>query len=88
MSSASDDWSVQETEPAIAGRPVRRLFREGEYWTVREIDAPSFDRRRTKHLVFETAYVMRRVRTFPANWTELAEDALFALSMEIRPDPK
>jgi hypothetical protein len=29
---------------------------------------------------------MRRVRTFPANWMSLSEDALFALSLEIRPD--
>jgi hypothetical protein len=65
---------------------ARRIYADGEVWIVREIRAPVFDRRGGTHLIFEGAEVMRRVRTFPADWLTLADDDLYALSLDIRSD--
>lgn len=62
----------------------RRIFADGEAWIVREVAAPVFDRRGGTHLIFEGAEVMRRVRNFPTDWFTLADDALYALSLDIR----
>jgi hypothetical protein len=49
-------------------------------WVVVEIvDAP-YDRRGGRSLVFSTDGVMRRVRDYPANWADLADDELIRLS--------
>ena len=48
-------------------------------WLVYE-HAPLLDRRRGLTLVFESDEVMRRVRSFPANWRELSDQQLYALS--------
>ena len=80
---AMDESSeARETEsPALR---TRRIFADGEVWTVREVPAPAFDRRGSTHLIFEGLDVMRRVRVFPRDWITLAENDLYALSVDIR----
>ena len=53
-------------------------------WVVREVPAPSFDRRGGTHLVFDGELVMRRLRTFPPDWHQLSDDDLYALTEQIR----
>lgn len=59
---------------------VRQLEADGHRWTVHETAAPAFDRRTGTHLLFDCESVVRRVRNFPANWAELSNDALYALT--------
>lgn len=51
-----------------------------EEWRVYELGPAAYDRRGSNTLVFESDGVMRRVRSFPANWRELPVDVLAALS--------
>ena len=57
----------------------RFLTMDGVRWTVRLL-ANTYDRRSRPDLVFESDYVVRRVRDYPENWRELPDEALFALS--------
>jgi hypothetical protein len=79
----SDDDAVRRELDAHA-LTTRRFYAEGALWFVREVLAPSFDRRGGTHLLFESDHVMRRVRTFPVNWYDLGDDELYALSQRIR----
>lgn len=51
-----------------------------EEWRIYELAPAPYDRRGANTLVFESDGVMRRIRSFPANWRELPADALLALS--------
>jgi hypothetical protein len=51
-----------------------------EEWRVYERGPASYDRRGSNSLVFESDTVVRRVRSYPANWRELSANALIALS--------
>jgi hypothetical protein len=64
-------------------RTVRLLAADGMRWVVREVAAPSFDRRGGTHLVFDGELVMRRVRNFPPDWYLLSDDDLYALTARI-----
>jgi hypothetical protein len=70
-------------EPRGLSQDVRTIIADGQRWVVREITAPQFDRRGGTHLVFWGDTVMRRLRVFPANWAELADEALYALTERI-----
>lgn len=48
-------------------------------WHVYE-HIPQYDRRSRPSLVFVSDVAMRRVRDFPAQWWELGDDALMAVS--------
>ena len=85
MSSTPDDSSSTRNAEQSA-LPSRRFHADGEIWSVREVTAPAFDRRGGTHLIFEGLEVMRRVRNFPADWTSLSDDELYALSLDIRID--
>ena len=50
------------------------------HWVIVEIRDAPYDRRGGRSLVFSTDGVMRRVRDFPANWFELSDHDLLALS--------
>jgi hypothetical protein len=63
-----------------ARRAARQVVFEGIPWLVYELAPAPFDRRNTTSLVFETENTVRRVRTFPAGWRDLSDDALVALS--------
>ena len=56
------------------------IFFEHDEWRVYELPPASYDRRGSNTLIFESDGVVRRVRSFPANWRELSPDALLALS--------
>lgn len=57
-------------------RSERHFVIAGEDWTVRE------DVRDPRHrcLLFVNSKVARRVRDYPANWFELPDEKLYALS--------
>jgi len=76
----SDDAHDGTTSQA---RDRVRVIRDGEYreWTVREVLPTVYDRRHGNSLVFINADVMRRVRSYPANWFELPDDELYAVSL-------
>lgn len=61
-----------------------RRFRDeaGIVWTVREVRAPTYDRRRGPSLIFanDVTMVMRRVRNYPKEWRSLSDAELSALS--------
>lgn len=61
----------------------RLVVGDGIEWSVYELPAPSYDRRGTSSLVFESADAFRRVRTFPSDWQSLDDDALYAVSRQI-----
>jgi hypothetical protein len=79
----SDDDAVRR-EVDVHALITRRFYAEGSLWLVREVRAPSFDRRGGTHLLFESDNVMRRLRIFPVNWYDLGDDELYALSQRIR----
>ena len=72
-----------EVGPARAPERVRSLVADGLRWMVREVPAPPFDRRVETHLLFDGELVMRRLRSFPADWYDLSDDELYALSDRI-----
>ena len=76
--------SVRRIENAPS--PRRHLHAGGYSWVVREIPAPSFDRRGGMHLMFENEQIVRRVRIFPSEWIDLSDEELYALSVDIRPE--
>src|SRR4051812_16789815 len=62
-------------------RPSRVFFDEdGQRWLAYERRFDSFDRRSGMSLVFSSEGAMRRVRNYPANWLELSDSELIALS--------
>lgn len=66
---------------SIVRRRVRLLHVDGRDWQVREEPVPYADRRAGMSLIFESAIAVRRVRRYPANWFDLADDELFRLSL-------
>lgn len=62
-----------------AAAPRRHLTINGVRWSVR-LYLARFDRRSEPDLVFECDAAVRRVRNYPANWHELPDEDLFALS--------
>ena len=55
-------------------RQVRHFKAGAQDWTV-YVDSDA-----DQALIFETDGIARRVRTYPANWAELPDDALYVLS--------
>jgi hypothetical protein len=72
----------QDTSGARFGSRVVVDRSTNAQWVVFEIRNASYDRRDGKSLVFSTDGVMRRVRNFPPNWLELADEELLQLSHE------
>jgi hypothetical protein len=60
----------------IVGRE-RSLAIDGHGWTVREVIDPTTQ---GKALIFSSDRVARRVRNYPANWRDLDDPDLYALS--------
>jgi len=63
-----------------AQQPARRGSSDGVLWLVFELPAMPYDRRDTPSLIFESDTTVRRVRNYPANWYDLSDDDLIALS--------
>jgi hypothetical protein len=66
-----------------AQRHGRRIFVDGVLWLVFELPAASYDRRQTPSLIFESDATVRRIRDYPANWRDLSDDDLLALSWKV-----
>jgi hypothetical protein len=80
----SPDDSADVADATAGERGRRRLWVDGQPWIVREVPAPVFDRRGGTHLLFESLEVIRRVRTFPRDWMELDDGALYTLCLDLR----
>jgi hypothetical protein len=78
----------RSTESAPVSSEIRYLIADEQRWAVREVPAPQFDRRGGVHLVFWGDTTMRRLRNFPANWHELSDEELYALTERIESEPK
>jgi hypothetical protein len=72
--------TADDPRRAASDYPRRLLIDPaGRAWDVFEAPLP-YDRRGGKSLVFAANDIMRRVRTYPANWFELPDPALLELS--------
>jgi hypothetical protein len=59
---------------------MRELFREGVLWSVHEANTSHVPGARGRRcLIFDSDTVVRRVWSFPTDWHELDDDALWAL---------
>lgn len=80
MTGPEDDGRTAQV-PATERPRSRVLDAGGIYWRVYERAYSVMDRRTGTCLVFEAEGIIRRVRTFPADWYLLGDDALYALSL-------
>ena len=62
---------------------ARQFWVDGVLWLAYELPASPFDRRATASLVFESDAMMRRIRNYPADWRQLDDAELFALSWRV-----
>jgi hypothetical protein len=69
--------SFDEEQPATG---KRSFYHDHDLWFVGERPARTSDIGRAPHLVFESEGVIRRVRTFPADWRDLSDFELWELS--------
>lgn len=53
---------------------------QGETWHVYEVEGSTYDRRAS--LIFESAWTVRRVRSYPASWAALSDEELLTLSWQ------
>ena len=77
-----DQYWKDLTEPLCAGRAVRH-FRaaDGQRWGVCEIERVILPgARAVRYLVFDSPGTTRCVRAYPANWQELSDAELEAMS--------
>lgn len=79
----NDQWLRARDAMRQARAVGRPLIIEDVPWIVYEMAANQFDRRQTPVLVFEAENIIRRVRDFPANWRELPDETLIALSWSV-----
>ena len=71
------------TKPTLdTNAPPSRSFvdADGGHWLVYEQAYADYDRRSGVSLIFNSDSAVRRVRHFPANWLELSDAELLALS--------
>ena len=68
----------------VSGTPPSRTFidDDGARWVVYEHVLSEYDRRSGRSLIFNSDFVVRRVRNFPGNWMELSEAELLKLSWQ------
>jgi hypothetical protein len=76
---------AEAQERIVASRTkTRHLMADGYRWTVHEAPAPLFDRRGGTHLIFDGELIMRRVRAYRADWFDLPDEDLYALSLNMQ----
>lgn len=63
-----------------ARKTARQVIVGTVKWLVYELPPAPLDRRQSQSLVFESDYVIRRVRSFPSAWRSLSDADLFVLS--------
>jgi hypothetical protein len=67
-----------------SSEPVRDFVDEdGIRWRVYEMPFSEYDRRRGLSLIFASDVAVRRVRSYPANWSALSDEELAVLSWEV-----
>ena len=77
------------TDSGGSYRPVHELARtngrtlliDGVEWRVYELPPGAYDRRGLATLIFESQDMFRRIRSYPADWRSLSDDALYAVSL-------
>jgi hypothetical protein len=79
MSSA--DLQPADPHPPSSSATRRTLTADGHTWTVSESRTDGGDRARS--LIFDAEVIVRRVRSYPADWHELPDTALAALARRI-----
>ncbi|MDB4892204.1 MAG: hypothetical protein JWL61_4059 [Gemmatimonadetes bacterium] len=78
MQGKDDRVDSSPDSEAPAGRTF--LDVEGTRWQVYEQAFGDYDRRSGMSLIFASESAVRRVRDFPAEWTQLTDEELLALS--------
>ena len=58
----------------------RTIDTDDAQWWVYELESGPYDRRSGRSLIFESDGVLRRVRDYPADWRELSDAQLMAVS--------
>jgi hypothetical protein len=61
----------------------RTVLVDGVEWRVYEMPPGMYDRRGPATLIFESHDVFRRIRTYPADWRTLSDEALYAISLRV-----
>jgi hypothetical protein len=76
------DMHGKDNHIGFSDTSVERSFldTEGARWQVYEQAFGDYDRRSGMSLIFASESAVRRVRDFPADWMELSDDELLALS--------
>jgi hypothetical protein len=64
----------------VAGPTRVFVDADGTRWHVAERPFADYDRRRGQSLIFASESAVRRVRDYPANWFDLSDEELSALS--------
>jgi hypothetical protein len=78
--------SEDDGDRVVRDRSRREFYDDQDRrWVVREVDAPSYDPGAGKSLMFSGEGVMRRVWTYPENWFELSDVALYEVSVRYAP---
>jgi hypothetical protein len=70
-------------KPSAAPTLTRVLDGGGHRWTVTEADFPTSTDPVGRCLMFSCDAVIRRVRTYPADWHERTDSALYDVSLSI-----
>ncbi len=73
-------WPSTQMAPSTRVRMI--VSDDGRLWTVREVQAPPYDRRGALSLVFATDDAMRRVRHYRSDWFECSDVELYAISLQ------
>lgn len=76
----SDTPQTIDSQTAEVGPERAFTDADGVRWRVAERPFGPYDRRRGLSLIFSSDSAVRRVREYPANWSELSDEALAALS--------
>jgi hypothetical protein len=71
------ETNAKAERPAPVHAPSRKLHMDGKDWFIYELAATAGE---AASLVFETELMVRRIRTYPANWAALDDASLSALS--------
>jgi hypothetical protein len=74
---------VDATSRAAETRSRTYVADDGQIWHVFEQRFSEYDRRRGFSLIFSSDLAVRRVRDYPADWFDLTEQALTALSWRV-----
>jgi hypothetical protein len=71
---------VPRANTPVSNTCVRVLHVEGRDWKVREEHDRFTDHGAESSLIFESPSLIRSVRTYPPEWFDLTDDALYQLS--------